>query len=256
MARQRPKLAVTERNRAPLYHQLFMILQGKIHDGEFVEGSFLPGEHELAARYEVSRITANRALNELARAGLVRREKGRGTIVRSSAPGAVSRGPADARVGRSRPGTGKPQLLSFDYVPAHADIAAALNIPVGAEVQQAVRMWRIGGQPYNHLTTYIAAEIGRCWTKHEMGERPLIGLLRKNGFIVERIEEFVTATLSDPQLSENLEISVGAPLLKIVRTSFDKDGHPLEHLIAFYPPDRYEYRATLDRHELERNHVG
>lgn len=255
MEGQPRRLAVTEQNRAPLYHQLFMILQGKIHDGEFSEGSMLPGEHRLAATYKVSRITASRALNELAKSGLVIREKGRGTVVRSSIAGKVSRGPAEFDR-TNRDGQGKPHLLSFEYIAAPSDIAAALQIPVGTEVQRAVRMWRVGGRPYNHLTTHIAGQIGRRWTKREMGERPLNGLLHKNGFLVDRIEEFVTATLADPQLAANLEVSVGGPLLKIVRTSFDMDGHPLEHLIAFYAPDRYEYQATLGRHDIDRNHIG
>ena len=217
----------------------------------------LPGENEIAVSYGVSRITANRAMNELAAAGLVVREKGRGTIVRSSVQGKVSRGPAEFTFDRAQEEIGgRIKLLSFEYLAATADIAGHLGLPAGAEVQHAVRMWHVRGRPYNHLTTYIDAEIGRHWTKAEMGKRPLNALLRSNGFRVERIDESVTATLADVQLADDLGVSVGGALLKIIRTSYDTDDRPIEHLIAFYPPDRYQYRASLGRHELDRNNVG
>src|SRR5687768_6030849 len=44
-------------------------------------GSPLPGEHELAARFGVSRVTVRRALSLLERTGLVSRQRGRGTTV-------------------------------------------------------------------------------------------------------------------------------------------------------------------------------
>lgn len=257
MSSKATKLAVTDKNRAPLYHQIFLILQGRIYDGEFGAGSMLPGENEIAATYGVSRITANRAMNELAAAGLVVREKGRGTIVRPSIQGKISRGPAEFTVERAQDGIGgRIKLLSFEYQAAAADIAAHLGLRAGAEIQRAVRMWHIRSKPYNHLTTYIDAEIGRLWTRSEMRKRPLNVLLRSNGFHVERIDESVTATLADLQLADDLGVSVGGALLKIIRTSYDAGDRPLEHLIAFYPPDRYQYRASLGRHELERNHVG
>lgn len=40
----------------------------------------LPGEHQLCRRFQVSRITVRRALDDLERKGLVRREHGRGTF--------------------------------------------------------------------------------------------------------------------------------------------------------------------------------
>ena len=60
----------------PLYHQIYLVLRNKIIDGEFVDGDLLPGEERTARSCGVSRITAKRALNELAEDGLVVRERG------------------------------------------------------------------------------------------------------------------------------------------------------------------------------------
>src|SRR4051812_22501880 len=66
----------------PLYHQIFVRLRDKINQGDFEEGSLLPGEQEISEIFHVSRITAKRALDEIAAAGLAVRQQGKGTLVR------------------------------------------------------------------------------------------------------------------------------------------------------------------------------
>ncbi len=65
----------------PLYAQLHDILLGKLKAGEYKKNDVLPTEAEFEEIFGVSRITAQRALNELALEGLVERMRGRGTIV-------------------------------------------------------------------------------------------------------------------------------------------------------------------------------
>lgn len=56
------------------------ILQ-RVRNGEWAPGSYIPGEVELASRYGCSRVTVNRALRELAQAGIVHRRRKTGTQV-------------------------------------------------------------------------------------------------------------------------------------------------------------------------------
>src|SRR5918995_7268647 len=66
-----------------LYHQLLGVLRGRIESGEIRVGDRLPSEADLVSDFGVSRTTARRALDELRRQGLVRREPGRGTFLAS-----------------------------------------------------------------------------------------------------------------------------------------------------------------------------
>lgn len=56
-----------------------------IRAGEFVSGSALPGERELAHRFGVSHMTARRAVTDLVEANLLERRERSGTYVRGSA---------------------------------------------------------------------------------------------------------------------------------------------------------------------------
>ncbi len=65
----------------PLYQQVKTHIIDKIHSGELLPASRVPSENELVRALNVSRMTANRALKELAAEGLVTRVAGVGTFV-------------------------------------------------------------------------------------------------------------------------------------------------------------------------------
>ena len=65
----------------PLYHQLKTVLLENLRSGEWKPNQQLPTEDELGSRFGVSKATVRQALRDLAQAGLVRREQGRGTFV-------------------------------------------------------------------------------------------------------------------------------------------------------------------------------
>ena len=260
------QLVVNEYNRAPLYHQLFLILRSKIHDREYPNASYLPSENKLAATYKVSRITAIRALNELAAQGLVVRERGRGTRVRFVSRGTVVRGPSRGRSnGHDAAATTNPRRLrnfsdvlreqdeadyhvfSFEKIAAPIEVAEALSLPAGGEVFRAVRLGHFEGKPYSYLTTYLPLEICRRWTKKDLEENAVITLLKRSGVTIDRIEESVTATLADAVSSRRLDVSAGSPLIKVVRIAFDIRRRPIENVTVLYRPDRFQYTVSMER---------
>lgn len=64
-----------------LYQIIVDDLAKAIHSGELAANTKVPTEQELAQRYQVSRITSKRALNELEQAGLIYRKQGSGSFV-------------------------------------------------------------------------------------------------------------------------------------------------------------------------------
>ncbi|WP_105614030.1 GntR family transcriptional regulator [Vallitalea okinawensis] len=65
----------------PLYLQIIEYVKNKIESNEWKQGDQLPTEIELAEKFNVSRITTKRAMEELARDGIIYRKKGRGSFV-------------------------------------------------------------------------------------------------------------------------------------------------------------------------------
>ena len=245
--------AVDRRLRAPLYHQIYLILRQKICEGAYGFGEILPSEQELSRDFKVSRITAKRALNELAGAGLVIRQRGRGT--------SVSFQPASPPVRSSVEGLlenllmmglrTEVRLLAFGYVAASEEIARALGCEPGAAVQRAVRIRRLEGKPLSYLTTHVPEAIGRSYDQGDLASTPLLALLERGGVKVGSAEQTITATLADTTVAPLLEVEIGAPLLQVTRIVADEAQRPVEHLTALYPPERYQYRMVLSRVQSE-----
>src|SRR4051795_12913659 len=65
----------------PLHQQIRRAIARPILAGAWAPGQRIPSEHELMARYGVSRMTVNRAFASLAEEGLVERKRKAGTVV-------------------------------------------------------------------------------------------------------------------------------------------------------------------------------
>ncbi|MEG2288028.1 MAG: GntR family transcriptional regulator, partial [Ruthenibacterium sp.] len=64
--------------RTPIYLQLREIVRNKIEDGEYLPGTAIPSENELADTYGIHRITVRNAVDALVNEGMLRRVQGKG----------------------------------------------------------------------------------------------------------------------------------------------------------------------------------
>jgi GntR family transcriptional regulator len=247
VARSRAK--VDSRHPTPLYHQIYLILRDQIGSGNYAADDFLPTEHELIRQYDVSRITAKRALDELAADGFAVRMRGRGTRVQRSNPVPPVHAPIEGllenilAIGLKT----EVELLEFDYLPAAPHVAAALECKVGETVQRAVRLRRIKGEPFSHLVTYVPESIGRSYSRRDLASHPLLLLLERAGASISHAEQVIGASLAGTDVADLLGVPIGAALLKLSRTVYDQDGRAVEFVTGLYRPDRYQYKMTLSR---------
>src|SRR5512135_3715742 len=117
----------------PIYIQIRESLRDEITKGDLKRGEQLPSENELAAKYNVSRMTIRESIEDLVEEGLLYRRHGVGTFVAfphlqrdhtrltSFFDKAEEAGIA-VRV----------RLLSLEVIPAKPRVAEALDIPVGS----------------------------------------------------------------------------------------------------------------------------
>lgn len=235
--------------RVPLYHQLFVILRARIYAGELSPGDLVPSEQDLCTRFGVSRITAKRALNELANAGLVVRERGRGTrVVSHPPPPAVTSSIEGWLENISLMGIStEARVLEFGYLPANEDIANALAIEQGDEVQRAVRVRILNGEPMSYLVTYVPSDIGHQYDREDLDARPLLQLLERAGVQVASARQTISATIADPEVAAALSTHAGTPLIEVRRIVRDASERPVEYIRVLYRPDLYRFEMSMQR---------
>jgi GntR family transcriptional regulator len=230
-------------------HKLYLLLKERIMSGSLAPGHRLPSEPRLAETHSMSRVTIRRALDGLARDGLIVRQPGAGTFVRESAarPAVV----ADlanmlghlVAMGKST----RAKLLSFNYVDAPEPVAAALKLEPGERVQHSLRIRYIDDQPFSYLSTYVPERIGVSYSEADLAKRPLLELLEQSGIAADRAEQTISATLAGPEAATALGVVVGGPLIALTRTVLAEDGRGIEFLSALYRPDRYQFHMDLRR---------
>jgi len=248
------KSSVSSTLRVPLYHQIYLILRQQILDGDLAFEDRLPSEQELINEYDVSRITARRALDELASEGLVKRSRGKGTHVQFKRPThpleSSVEGLLENLLAMGLETTVK--LLEFEYVAANEEVAKALNCPPGTILQRAVRVRNLEAGPFSYLVTYVPQEIGRNYDANDLATQPLLQLLERSGVVVQGASQTISASLADADIAAHLDTQAGAALLEIRRIVTDANSQPVEYIRALYRPDRYQYQMVLSRVQGEQ----
>lgn len=229
---------------APLYFQLFNVLNDAINRGLIANGSRMPSEKELSDRFDVSRITARRTLAELAAKGLVVRHRGRGTFVQHGfspdpivAPlGAMAESLAD--LGRGTTLT----VLSKKMAPLPQELAEAFGLPRATRVCQLVRVRSDRGRPFAHYVSWTPA-FKATMPRRELEGASRVTLFARYGLRIARMERFLSAEGASPEVARALDVASGKPLLKLVRFSYDADGQLQDHLTALYNTDVFTYKV-------------
>jgi GntR family transcriptional regulator len=249
MSKSRQSIAVDANLPTPLYHQIYNILRGKIFEREYIDGEQFLSEKEVAQAYEVSRITARRALDELANDGLVIRERGRGTKVTYNAPSRPLHASVEGMLENilAMGLETEVSLLEFEYIAPNEQVMEALECSATDLVQHSIRVRRIDKLPFSYLTTYVPEFVGRTFGSDDLGSTSLLSLLERSGVEVTRAEQIISSTPASPQVARALEVELSSPLLRIRRIVYDQADRPVEFITSLYRPDRYEYRMQLSR---------
>ena len=233
-----------------LYHQILIGLTERIESGEIGVGDRLPSEADLVADFGVSRTTARRALDELRRQGLVRREPGRGTFLasprlRSNLAYLHSFSEEIERWGYT-PGV---RLVSREERAADDEVAVWLGVEVGEKVL-FVRRLRLADErpifvcdsrlPIVRFPTLKDADYGTVSLSRLLEER--------TGRKIEHARQWIGAAGASPEVADLLEIKAGVPVLKITRITCVTGEEPVEVVEAYFHPERYQHYNELSTH--------
>ena len=250
MTSQAPTLPSLETTTGvPLYQQIFVLLRNQIQSGDLAPGARVMGEVELCEAFKVSRITARRALNELAQQGLVERMRGRGTIVSPRRPPDPMRATFDGlmenigHIGR----TTSVEVLHRGTEPATNEVATQLQLTPGTPVLHALRVRQLADQGMSYLATWVPPDIAALIEGQDMSATPLLLLLEEVGVPVASATQTITATLADAAAASALGLPAGSPLIDVRRTISDTDDRPVEFIKILYRPELYQFHMSMRR---------
>ena len=230
----------------PLYHQLTELIRAEIGQGDLKPGDLLGTEKEIGDQHRVSRATVRKALDDLARSGLVVRITGRGTFVAAprlevDLPHLVSFTEELHQRGIV-PGA---QLVAFGPVPCPPEAAAALGCDEGADVLHLRRLRTGDGTPMLVVDHFLAPIIRL--RPEDLGQSLYETLERTLRTRLTEALHTLRAGLATQEEADLLGIRRGDPVLRFQRTTLTSEGQPVVFEQGTARTDRYEYSVRLFR---------
>lgn len=211
----------------PRYRQIAEELTREIRDGRWRVGEFLPTEHELCARYSISRHTAREALRRLREVGLIERRQGSGTRVSSRLPTIAF----EQRVGSIEDLLQYGRTTRFDVRAvmrerASAQTAAWFDIEIDVPLihLQGVRRERGGERPLCTTDVYVLQEGNEQRYGHhaEQALKAMLDDLDVNH--LGRVEQEFSAIAMPAPAAREFGLKAGVPALAALRRYFDLRG--------------------------------
>lgn len=238
-----------DRSRAdiPLYRQVQQSIAEHIAAGRLPPGQQLPSERQLCERFDISRVTARRALAALVDEGLIQASPGRGWFVSdghlSEPPNALQSFTALALARGLAPTA---RVLRQEVRDATVDEGEGLQVAPGAKVFELERVRLLDDMPV--AVHHCLIPLALCPALAEADYRSasvydvLLTMVRLAPTLAECTLE---ATSAGPEIAPLLDVDEGAPVLVSRQTTFDGHGHPIERSRIVYRGDRYRFRTKL-----------
>jgi len=230
----------------PLYLQLCESLRIRIVTGEWSRGTRIPGETELCEAYDVSRTTVRQALALLERDGLLVRGRGKGTFVRepslTAAPRSVSSFSTELRDLGMQPGS---RILEVSAITAPADVAAEMDIEVGAELLSLRRLRTADGRPIGIQHTLLLASRFTGLLDLLADDISLYQVIQDYyGVVASGATEVFKVAGVNRDDAKLLGCKIGQPAFAVTRVTFDDHG-VYERTFSVLHGDRYQIRIAL-----------
>lgn len=233
-----------------LHQRILGDIRDRIVSGEWGPGHRIPFEHELTEEYGCSRMTVNKALSQLAKAGLIERRRRSGSFVRRPQSQAAVLEIHDIRIevealglpyryelisqSRRRATTMDRERLGADQSSSGQVLALQCLHHAGARpfcVED--RLINLGAVPEAADARFADAAPGP-W---------LIGQVPWSS-----AEHVIRATAADPEVAAELNQAPGAACLVIERRTWSAD-RPVTHVRFTYPADAHAVVARFTPHD-------
>lgn len=225
----------------PLWAQLEKELDRRLRDGEFDSGKF-PTDLELTNAYGVSRHTVREAIRHLnAKTGLLKRERGRGTVVdRSEFEQSFGSLYSLFQSVEAAGGKQTSEILQLEVV-QNAEPAAHLDLVPDADLILVSRLRRVDGAPLAVDRAWLPAGLAAPLLEVDWSHTALYEELDKAGAPVptegwERLSP-ILPTKSD---REHLDLSDSDAAFYLERLG-RRDGQAIEWRATVLRCDRYRF---------------
>jgi len=229
---------------APIYIKVKNDIKKKIEKGIFKSGEKIPSERELSQIYNVSRMTARQAVNQLANEGFVYREKGKGTFV-SSLQFSQKNLKSFTETLKEQGYDPETKILEFSIVHSLKEISKIMDQPYETKFYKIKRL-RLGNNvPMALETVYIP--VYKCKDLREQKIQNSLYSILKNDYDcpINSVSYDIEACISNRMMMKLFQVQKPVALLKVSGVNFTKKNDKLLYEESYYRSDLYKYQVDI-----------
>ncbi len=230
---------------------IYKDLYEKIKSRYYKTNQQIPTETELAESYRVSKAPVRQALGKLEHDGLVLRKAGKGTFVSP-----VIRKDQFNYLGGFGTSFAKYEkqihceLVELKEVMPKESVVKNLRLKDSRQVVLISRIRFVNKKPVFFLNHYVPTLPLETFRTEKTIEN-MRGFLQRQGVEMAHVTEKIRAVVADVYLSHHFKINEGAPLLKIFRTTFNRDYQPVVYEEYYVLSEEWPYEVQFDANEEE-----
>ena len=234
-------------NLLPLYWQVEEYLRQQIEGKIIKPGEKILTEIELQKKFNVSRTTVRKAIERLVIVGRVEKKQGKGTFVKECKferiMTHISSVTEEIESMGMIPGT--KELCCVKEAP-NPFIKDRLRLADGEKIIRYDRLRYADQTPICILYTWLPEKLFPGFVEKEKCTKSLYALYdREYGIVPTKVNETIEATLPNKEESDLLNIIESAPVMNIIRLSYDSKNRPIEFVKGIFRGDSWKYKVEL-----------
>lgn len=223
-----------KRNIGPKHKQIKEDIVEDILGGVYEPGDMIPRQSDYAKKYNVSRLTVRKAIDDLVVKGILRTEKGKGTFVQEIATKAYSYRRVAGFSSNVVSKTAKvhSKVVAIEEIQADKSLASYLQIEENGKVVMIGRLRYLNQVCVAFQKSFLPKErvMGIDFEKENLNEYSLYDILqRKAGLVLSYVDERFRAIRADRELSAYFKVEEGDPILYVRRVTYDSHDRPIEY---------------------------
>ena len=241
-------MLTTGKGSISLYMQIRELLVAKVGKGEWLPGSIIPSEINLAQELGVSQGTVRKAITELVESNVLTRRQGRGTFVSTHDTQRALFHFFNITDNKGHKVLPDSMVLKCRRKPASKKEASKLRLGDGTSIIRIERVRNFAAKPIMVETITLPADPFDDLGKEGNYDLPntLYELYEKQyGITIHSADEQLRAVAASRHDAKILNLEAGIPLLEIERVAMTLDKIPVELRISRCSTRNHHYQNTI-----------
>lgn len=231
---------------APKYYTVKKKIIEMINSEEFIDSGMIPSERELMSLFNVSRITARRAVDDLVNEGYLYRIQGKGTFIKSDEAdhdliSIMSCTEDIIKMGM----TPSKKLIYSEILEADKVRVKRLQLLNGDKVLMLKRVYYANEDPLNYTTVYLPCKIFPGIENYNFEKESIYNIIENvYNTKITKTHRTLEAVLALDEVAEHLKLNVSQPVILFRAVTMGiVNGReiPIETFKSYYKSDRFKF---------------